>query len=180
MKAAVTPAVRHEARHDNVFFTATQGRNGEGDCDAIETFVARFKGVPPGQLARETGLCIQSIRDRYNRGRALLFDAHMNSLRKSNDRWSVAQPIHETSLRVTAEQKEPMKQHELTQRAANIGPEPVFLSATALLDRLPVSRRTLHNWMKDGTIPYIKTSGRRVLFDWPSVRAALLRKQRGG
>ncbi len=55
-----------------------------------------------------------------------------------------------------------------------------FLSADQLLTRLPISRGTLRNWCADGSIPYIATPGRRILFDWPSVRAAMLRRQRGG
>jgi hypothetical protein len=41
----------------------------------------------------------------------------------------------------------------------------------------------LVNWanrMADGTIPFICAGGRRLLFDWPSVRDAMLRRQRGG
>ena len=55
-----------------------------------------------------------------------------------------------------------------------------FLDAAALLERLPISRGTLRNWMANGSIPYIKSGGRRILFDWPSVRDAMLRRQRGG
>jgi len=54
-----------------------------------------------------------------------------------------------------------------------------FLSRAELLRRLPISDATLANWMRDGSIPFIKT-GRRVLFDWASVRGSLLKKQRGG
>lgn len=53
-----------------------------------------------------------------------------------------------------------------------------FLDADALLERLPISRGTLRNWMKKGSIPYIRTGGRRILFDWASVREALPRRQR--
>jgi hypothetical protein len=55
-----------------------------------------------------------------------------------------------------------------------------FLDATALLKRVPISRGTLRNWMSNGSIPFIRAKGRRLLFDWPSVREALLRMQRGG
>jgi hypothetical protein len=56
-----------------------------------------------------------------------------------------------------------------------------FLSSDQLLKRLPISRGTLRNWCANGSLPYIKAGGaRRILFDWPSVREALLRRQRGG
>lgn len=58
--------------------------------------------------------------------------------------------------------------------------EPGFLSANQLLQLVPISPGTLRNWMAKGAIPYIATPGRRVLFDWPSVRESLLRRQRGG
>ena len=65
--------------------------------------------------------------------------------------------------------------------AATAPTEPTgFIDTTAFLKLVPVSRATLGNWMRDGKIPYIKNGGRRVLFDWPTVREALLRKQRGG
>ena len=52
-----------------------------------------------------------------------------------------------------------------------------FLTVTQLLERLPISRRTLANHRRKGLIPWINLGG-RVLFDWPSVRGALLRQQR--
>lgn len=55
-----------------------------------------------------------------------------------------------------------------------------FLDVEQLLKRLPISRGTLRNWMANGSIPYIKAQGRRIIFDWPSVRESLLRRQRGG
>jgi predicted site-specific integrase-resolvase len=54
-----------------------------------------------------------------------------------------------------------------------------FLDEKQLLARLPISRRTLDNWKAKGLLPFIKT-GRRCLYDWPSVHDALLRRQRGG
>lgn len=54
----------------------------------------------------------------------------------------------------------------------------VFLDETELLARLPVCRRTIHNWIKAGKLPVVKI-GRRILFHWPTVEAALLRHQRG-
>jgi len=53
-----------------------------------------------------------------------------------------------------------------------------FLDEKQILTRIPVSRRTLWNWRDSGKIPFIKI-GRRNLFHWPSVEAALLRLQRG-
>ncbi len=54
-----------------------------------------------------------------------------------------------------------------------------FLTTDQLLERLPISRRTLSNHRKAGLIPAVKL-GDRVLFHWKSVEAALLRRQRGG
>ena len=48
-----------------------------------------------------------------------------------------------------------------------------------LLARLPISRRTLGNWKAKGILPYVKI-GRRCLYDWASVKNALMRRQRGG
>ena len=59
--------------------------------------------------------------------------------------------------------------------------KPAFIDEKELLTRLPVSRRTLWQWREDGKIPCVRLpGGRRVLFHWPSVEAALLRKQIGG
>jgi hypothetical protein len=55
-----------------------------------------------------------------------------------------------------------------------------FLSAEQLLQRLPVCRATLRTWTKEGKIPVIRLTGRRILYDWGSVSSALLRHQRGG
>lgn len=52
-----------------------------------------------------------------------------------------------------------------------------FLDEAAVLARVPVSRRTWYSWREKG-LPYIKC-GARVLYDWPAVRAWLLRQQRG-
>lgn len=53
-----------------------------------------------------------------------------------------------------------------------------FLDESELLARLPVCRRTVHNWIKAGKMPVVKI-GRRNLFHWPTVEVALLRHQRG-
>lgn len=55
----------------------------------------------------------------------------------------------------------------------------VFLNEKQLLQRLPISRRTLFSWRTKGIIPSVQTAGRRVIFHWPSVEAALLRYQVG-
>jgi predicted DNA-binding transcriptional regulator AlpA len=55
-----------------------------------------------------------------------------------------------------------------------------FIDEKQLLKLLPVSRRTLFSWRTTGKIPSVRLGGRRVLFHWPSVEAALLRMQRGG
>lgn len=55
-----------------------------------------------------------------------------------------------------------------------------FINEIELLKRLPVSRRTLFSWRATGKIPYVRLGGRRVLFHWPSIEAALLRMQTGG
>ena len=54
-----------------------------------------------------------------------------------------------------------------------------FKSETEILQLVPVSRRTWGNWKAKGIVPYVKL-GRRCLYDWESVRKALLRLQRGG
>ena len=53
-----------------------------------------------------------------------------------------------------------------------------FINTTVFLQRVPVSRRTLSNWRREGKIPFVNVGGRRVLFHWPSVEQALLRAQR--
>ena len=54
-----------------------------------------------------------------------------------------------------------------------------FLDEKELLKRIPVSRRTLFAYRNSGKIPCVRLGGRRILFHWPSVEAALLRMQRG-
>ena len=57
--------------------------------------------------------------------------------------------------------------------------EPGFIDEKQLLAWLPISRGTLGNWKAKGLLPYIKI-GRRCLYDWASVQASLLCRQRGG
>ena len=54
-----------------------------------------------------------------------------------------------------------------------------FIDEPELRRRLPVSRRTIHNWRRAGKIPSI-VIGRRVLFCWDNVADALRRLERGG
>jgi hypothetical protein len=55
-----------------------------------------------------------------------------------------------------------------------------FIDTPEMLRRLPVSGGTLRNWRTKGKIPFVRLTGRRVLWHWPSVTQALLRMQRGG
>ncbi len=55
-----------------------------------------------------------------------------------------------------------------------------FIDEKELLARLPVSRRTLFNWRYSGKIPFVNLGGRKLVYHWPSVEAALLRMQKGG
>jgi excisionase family DNA binding protein len=63
---------------------------------------------------------------------------------------------------------------EIAAQNSNAG----FIDEKELLRRLPVSRRTIHNWRTSGKIPSIKI-GRRILFCWENVSAALRRLERG-
>jgi len=54
-----------------------------------------------------------------------------------------------------------------------------FIDEKQLLARLPISRRTVFDWVTSGKIPVVKLK-RKKLYHWPSVEAALLRMQRGG
>jgi hypothetical protein len=80
---------------------------------------------------------------------------------QKSEKDAVAAP--EQALRISA-----LEPHTPVQR---------FFDEKAILERVPVSRRTWWLWKSKGLIPYIRI-GRRVLYDWPSVREALLRMQR--
>jgi predicted site-specific integrase-resolvase len=54
-----------------------------------------------------------------------------------------------------------------------------FIDRAELARRLKVSIGSVHNYCRQGKIGYIKL-GRRVVFDWDTVRECLLRQQRGG
>jgi excisionase family DNA binding protein len=56
--------------------------------------------------------------------------------------------------------------------------EDAFLDEKQLLAWLPISRRTVFNWIQQGKLPVVKI-GRRKLYHRKSVEAALLRQQRG-
>ena len=53
-----------------------------------------------------------------------------------------------------------------------------FINEATALTRVPVSRRTWYGWRQKG-LPYIRI-GKRIVYDWASVRSWLLRQQRGG
>ena len=52
-----------------------------------------------------------------------------------------------------------------------------FINEATALTRVPVSRRTWFAWRQKG-LPYIRV-GKRILYDWASVRSWLLRQQCG-
>jgi hypothetical protein len=54
--------------------------------------------------------------------------------------------------------------------------EPEFLNTAELLQRLPVSRRTAYAMRDSGRLPFVRLE-RKILYHWPSVRDALLRRQ---
>jgi hypothetical protein len=54
-----------------------------------------------------------------------------------------------------------------------------FLTVAELQKKIPVSRRTIFSWRKQGWLPSVQV-GSKILFHFPSVEAALLRMQRGG
>lgn len=85
----------------------------------------------------------------------------------------------DANMNTEQEQKTGTSEPESESGAAPAG-VPGFINEKELLKRLPVSRRTLFNWRATGKIPFVRLGGRRVLFHWPSVEAALLRKQQGG
>jgi hypothetical protein len=66
----------------------------------------------------------------------------------------------------------------MSDQSKSPAPPAGFISEGELLKRLPVCRRTLGNWKERGLIPYIRL-GRRVIYDWDSVRDSLLRQQQG-
>jgi hypothetical protein len=52
-----------------------------------------------------------------------------------------------------------------------------LLTVPEILPLLKISRRTLNSRIADGSLPAIKL-GKRLLFDWESVRQSLIRRQR--
>jgi len=55
-----------------------------------------------------------------------------------------------------------------------------FVGEDKIVERVNLSRRTIYDLRVKGVIPYIRLGGRRIIYHWPSVEAALLRAQRGG
>ena len=55
-----------------------------------------------------------------------------------------------------------------------------FVGENTIVERVNLSRRTIYDLRVKGVIPYIRLGGRRIIYHWPSVEAALLRAQRGG
>ncbi len=55
-----------------------------------------------------------------------------------------------------------------------LSPEYRLVAESELLERIPVSRRTIGFWKKDGKIPYIKI-GKRCLYSWADVMNAMNR-----
>jgi hypothetical protein len=60
---------------------------------------------------------------------------------------------------------------------AGLANDSPFIDELEALRRVPVSRRTGFEWRKKG-LPYIRV-GKRILYDWGSVRNWLLRQQQG-
>ena len=54
-----------------------------------------------------------------------------------------------------------------------------FVVAGELCRRIGLGRGALREHMKSGLIPYIQLGSRKYHFHWPTVREALLRRQRG-
>jgi predicted site-specific integrase-resolvase len=70
--------------------------------------------------------------------------------------------------------------NELNQVAPSSESVEGFINESEVLKRVPVSRRTWYAWRESGEIPCVRLPGsRRVLYHWPTVQAALLRRQRG-
>jgi hypothetical protein len=53
----------------------------------------------------------------------------------------------------------------------------VFIDQPELLRRVPWSRRSLFDYRRKGKIPAIQL-GRKLLFHWPSIEAALIREMK--
>ena len=55
-----------------------------------------------------------------------------------------------------------------------------FIDTKTLRGMLGVSVGTIEAWRRAGKLPFVRMTGRKILFHWPSVEAAILRMQRGG
>ena len=81
---ALTRAVRHDARWQNVFFTPVKAKGCDlkRESDAIELFVERYRdNLTLRQLARNHGKSVENVRLRSNWGRRLLVNAWHNGAR---------------------------------------------------------------------------------------------------
>jgi hypothetical protein len=68
----------------------------------------------------------------------------------------------------------------IKQKLSATAETPGFISEAQLLSRIPVCRRTLSSWRQKKLIPFIRLPGtRRLLYDFESVRGALLRMESG-
>jgi hypothetical protein len=88
-------------------------------------------------------------------------------------------PASEESKSLAENQPKALLPHQYERRWETGEELKAFIDEKELLKRLPVSRRTLFAYRNSGKIPCVRLGGRRILFHWPSVEAALLRQQRG-
>jgi hypothetical protein len=72
-----------------------------------------------------------------------------------------------------------IKTGERCDASSRENPLPEFIDEEELLRRIPICRRTLFEWRKQKKIPFVQVGPRRIIFHWPSVKAALLRFQEG-
>jgi predicted site-specific integrase-resolvase len=59
----------------------------------------------------------------------------------------------------------------------------LFITERELLEKLPITRRTLYAWRKRGIIPFIrKPGGKGLIYNWHRVQETLgrLEQNRGG
>ena len=52
-----------------------------------------------------------------------------------------------------------------------------WITQATLLERIPISRRTAFKWRKQGILPAVQIDD-KIIFHWPTVCEALLRRQR--
>ena len=93
-----------------------------------------------------------------------------------------AKPDTDTDItKLTANETTPGAADFPTEKRPALSPQcdRPFLTVAELQQRIPVSRRTIFAWRKQGWLPSVQ-AGTKILFHWPSVENALLRQQRGG